>query len=88
MDNIAKALGVTRHAIENFSEEKAINFFNSVYDNDFSHSQGATFGNNLGTFNPIDKIVELYEEKEKLYERLVQSEKDKVDYLEQLLNKK
>ncbi len=85
LDNVAKALGVTRHAIENFSEEKAINFFNSVYDNDFSHSQGATFGNNLGTFNPIDKIVELYEEKEKLYERLLQAEKDKVAYLEKFL---
>ena len=83
---IAKALGVSVEAIKNFSEEAAINFFNSIYDNDFSHSQGATFGTNMGTFNPIDKIVTLFEEKEKLNERLRQAEKDKVAYLEKLLN--
>lgn len=33
------------------------------------------------TFNPLDKVVELYE-------RLVQAEKDKVEYLEKLLNGK
>ncbi len=32
------------------------------------------------TFNPLDKVVELYE-------RLVQAEKDKTAYLEKLLNK-
>jgi hypothetical protein len=33
------------------------------------------------TFNPLYKVVELYE-------RLVQDEKDKVEYLEKLLNGK
>ena len=31
-------------------------------------------------FNPLDKVVELYE-------RLVQAEKDKVEYIEKLLKK-
>lgn len=75
---IAKALGVTTEAIKNFSEESVFNFFNNFYDNSASNGQGA-FGP-VYNFNPLDKVVELYE-------RLVQAEKDKVAYLEKLLHK-
>jgi transcriptional regulator with XRE-family HTH domain len=77
---VAKALGVTVEAIKNFSEEAVINYFNNIYDNDFSHSVGAIQSNNC-SFNPLDKVVELYE-------RLVQVEKDKIAYLEKLHNLK
>ena len=80
---IAKALGVTKEAIENFSDESVINYFNNFYDNSFTNSQG-TFHPNNCTFNPLDKLVEAYEENKKLYERLLQAEKDKVAYLEKL----
>ncbi len=80
LEAVAKALGVTPEAIHNFSEELAINYFNNFYDNSFSNSQG-TFHPNNCTFNPLDKVVELYE-------RLVQAEKDKVAYLEKLMDKK
>jgi transcriptional regulator with XRE-family HTH domain len=82
---IAKALGVSAEAIQNFSEENVVNFFNNFSDN--SVNQGPIGSNNICNFNPLDKVVALYEEKEKLYERLVQAEKDKVTYLEKLLNK-
>jgi transcriptional regulator with XRE-family HTH domain len=82
LQEIAKALGVSAEAIKNFSEEAAINYFNSFYDT----SEG-TFNNHC-TFNPLDKLVEVYEENKKLYERLVQAEKDKVTYLEKLLKDK
>lgn len=75
---IAKVLGVTAEAIKNFSEESVFNFFNNFYDNSASNGQGA-FGP-VYNFNPLDKVVELYE-------RLVQAEKDKVAYLEKLLDK-
>ena len=84
---VAKALGVTSEAVKNFSEEAVINYFN-FYDN--SSSQGnniGAFGTTNCTFNPLDKLVEAYEENKKLYERLVQAEKEKVGYLEQLLKK-
>ena len=87
LEEVAKVLGVSKEAIENFSEERVINFFNNFNDNSFSNSQG-TFAAYNCTFNPLDKLVEVYEEKEKLYERLVQAEKDKVAYLETLLKKK
>ena len=79
LQDIAKALGVTPEAIKNFSEESVFNFFNNFYDNSASNGQGA-FGP-VYNFNPLDKVVELYE-------RLVQAEKDKVAYLEKLLKHK
>lgn len=72
---VAKALGVTIEAIKNFSEEGVINYFASFYDN--SSNNGAIHASHC-TFNPLDKVVELYE-------RLVQAEKDKVTYLEKLM---
>lgn len=80
LKEIAKALGVTVEAIENFTEESVFNFFNNFYDN--SSSQGNSFNQGMNaTFNPLDKVVELYE-------RLVQAEKDKVEYLEKLMKGK
>lgn len=77
---IAKALGVTVEAIENFSEESVFNYFNTFYDNSANHGY-LNNTNNHCTFNPLDKVVELYE-------RLVQAEKDKVEYLEKLMKLK
>jgi transcriptional regulator with XRE-family HTH domain len=77
---IAKALGVTVEAIENFSEESVFNYFNNFYDNSASNGQ-INGPNNNCTFNPLDKVVELYE-------RLVRAEKDKVEYLEKLIKGK
>lgn len=75
---IAKALEVSVEAIKNFSEEGVVNYFNSFHDNVVT--TGSIFATNC-TFNPLDKVIELYE-------RLVQAEKDKVEYLEKLLNGK
>nr|WP_315238422.1 helix-turn-helix transcriptional regulator [uncultured Flavobacterium sp.] len=76
---IAKALGVTVEAIENFSEESVFNYFNTYYDS--SSNNGPQGTGNTCNFNPLDKVVELYE-------RLVQAEKDKVEYLEKLMKGK
>lgn len=81
LKEVAKALGVAVEAIKNFSEENAINYFNSFYDNS-SGGNGIFNSNNYNcTFNPLDKVIELYE-------RLVQVEKDKNEYLEKLLKGK
>jgi transcriptional regulator with XRE-family HTH domain len=78
---IAKALGVSVEAIKNFSEEAVFNYFNNFYDNS-TGGNGIFNSNNYNcTFNPLDKVVELYE-------RLVQAEKDKNEYLEKLLKEK
>jgi len=78
LEKIAKILGVTTDAIKNFSEEAVVNYFNtfnqSVSSSNFGH-------NNTCTFNPLDKLMELVEENKKLYERLLQAEKDKNELL-------
>ncbi len=80
LEKVAGVLGVSAEAIKNFSEEAVVNFFNTFNDN--SVNQGAVGSNNYHcNFNPIDKLVELFEENKKLYERLLQSEKEKNDLL-------
>lgn len=68
LTEVAKVLGVSVEAIKNFSEEGVINYFNTFND----HSSG--FNTNC-TFNPLDKLIEAYEENRKLYERLLEAEK-------------
>ena len=77
---IAKALGVTVEAIENFTEESVFNFFNNFYDNSANNGY-LNNTNNHCTFNPLDKVIELYE-------RLVQVEKEKNEFLEKILKEK
>jgi transcriptional regulator with XRE-family HTH domain len=84
---IAKALGVSAEAIQNFSEENVVNFFNNFYDNSGTNSAFGNHNENHFNFNPIDKLVEIFEENKILYKELLQAEKDKVTYLEKLLNK-
>ena len=68
---VAKALGVTPEAIKNFSEEAILNIIGNTY-HDSNVINGSAFNCN---FNPLDKLIEAYEENKKLYERLLEAEK-------------
>ena len=81
LKTIAEVLGVSAEAIKNYSDEGVINYFNTFNDTTFSSSNGAFSQNTHCSFNPLDKLVEVYE-------RLVQAEKDKVEYLEKLFKVK
>ena len=74
LQKIAEILGVSVEGIQNFSEEAVFNIIGNTVNN---HDNGAFF-NYSPSFNPLDKVVELYE-------RLVQAEKEKVAYLEKLI---
>ena len=69
LERIAKVLGVLPEAIKNFSDEAALNYFNT-----FNDSSTGAFNNFNCTFNPIDKVVELYE-------RLLASEREKIELM-------
>lgn len=70
---------MSAEAIKNYSDETVLNNIQNNYEGSVINS-GPTVNHNC-TFNPLDKVVELYE-------RLVQAEKDKVEYLEKLLKAK
>lgn len=69
-------MGVPAEVIKNFSEEAVFNIIGNTYHNDSS-----SIKNNNCTFNPLDKLIEAFEENKKLYERLVEAEKEKVAFL-------
>ena len=77
LEKIAKALGVNSEAIKNYSDEATINFIANTY-NDNAASYGHYYN-----FSPIEKIVSLYDEKVALLERLLASEREKVELLKQ-----
>lgn len=76
LEQIAKVLKVPTEAIKNFDEETAINIIGNTVTN---HDNASLF-NYYPTFNPIDKIVELYE-------ALVKSEREKIDLMQKILDK-
>lgn len=84
LDDIAKALEVPSQAIKEYSDERMINI---ISNNTFNNDSSAVKNLYNPTFNPLDKLVEAYDENKKLYERLLAAEKEKLAYVEQLLKK-
>ncbi|TDS12312.1 helix-turn-helix domain-containing protein [Sphingobacterium paludis] len=77
---VAGILKVPTAAIENFDEEQAINIIgNTITNHDHAF--------NLGTLNihPIDKLIQLHEEKIELYERMLKEKDDMMARLENLI---
>ena len=84
LEKIAAILKVPVEAIKNFDEQSAINIISSTF-----HDNASIFNTNCTLhINPIDKWLDAIEENKKLYEMLLQSEKEKVKLLEKLLDKK
>jgi len=78
LEKIALVLGLPADSIRNFDEEKMIYNIQNNYEN--SNNTGANVGYQV-TFNPLEKVIELYEENKKLYEKLLTSEREKVEIL-------
>ncbi len=75
--DVAKVLNVPVDAIKNFNEEAALNIINNTF-NDNAVLNGILYN---PTFNPIDKVVELYE-------RMIKERDEKIAMLEKALEKK
>ncbi len=63
LEKIAKVLGVTVEGLKHFTEDSVFNNINNFHDQSIQNN-----------FNPIEKVIELYE-------RLLASEKEKVELL-------
>jgi transcriptional regulator with XRE-family HTH domain len=75
LEKIAKEMNIPVETIKNFDEEKAINIISNTFQD------GSFIGNIAPTFNPIDKVVELYE-------RVIGEKEERIILLEQLLREK
>jgi hypothetical protein len=75
---ISSVLKIPVEAIQNFDEEQAVNIIANTF-NDGSIAN-ATAENIQCTFNPLDKVMELFE-------RLLASEREKVELMKEILEK-
>ncbi|OPC27870.1 transcriptional regulator [Elizabethkingia meningoseptica] len=79
LEQVAKILKVPTEAIENFDEEQAVNIISNTFTSNDTSTLNAI--NIQPTFNPLDKMVELYE-------RMIQQQKEMIEKLERLIEKK
>lgn len=83
LEKISKVLKIPVEAFQNFDEEQAVNLISCTF------SDNAMFNNRIEVqnINPIDKIVQLHEEKIALYERMLKEKDEMMSRLEKLLDK-
>ncbi|WP_026764095.1 helix-turn-helix domain-containing protein [Sediminibacterium salmoneum] len=74
---VANVLKVPVDAIKNFDEDTAINILSNTFTS-HDHSTLNVINHNC-TFNPFDKVVELYE-------ALLKSEREKINLLEKFID--
>ncbi|CAI9678954.1 hypothetical protein EAVVTKC53_00834 [Elizabethkingia anophelis] len=78
LQQVSTILKIPVEAIQNFDEEQAVNIIANTFHE-------GSVANNSGylncTFNPLDKMVELYE-------RMLQQQKEMIDKLERLIQGK
>lgn len=87
LKQVSSALKIPAEAIENFDEEKAINIIsNTVNNND--NANGNSLFSYYTTINPIEKLVQLHEEKIALYERMLKEKDEMMAKLEKLIEGK
>ena len=83
LEKVAKVLGVSAEMIKNYSDEAVINNIQNNYEG--SNNQGANSANNINhyncTFNPLDELIKALNANKELYERLLASEREKVEIL-------
>jgi transcriptional regulator with XRE-family HTH domain len=77
LEQVAKVLNVPTKAIENFDEQAAVNIISNTFDNG-SVLNGLNY---YPTFNPIDKVVELYE-------RMLKDKNEMIERLERILGER
>ena len=86
LQQISTALNIPVEAFQNFDEEQAVNIIANTITNNDNAVMHALYSNNA-TINPLEKIIELHEEKIALYERMLKEKEEMMGRLEKLINK-
>jgi transcriptional regulator with XRE-family HTH domain len=82
LKQISSSLKIPVEAFQNFDEEQAVNIIaNTFYEGAVANNSGYI----NCTFNPIDKIVQIHEEKIALYERMLKEKEEMMARLEKLI---
>ena len=81
LQQISELIKIPVEAFKNFDEEQAVNIIASTFHD---NATGVIVNN----YNPIDKIIQLHEEKILLYERMLKEKDDVMTRLEALIKGK
>ena len=85
LKQISAVLKIPVEAFQNFDEEQAVNVISNTFTSNDTSTLNAVNPN--CAFNPIDKIVQLYDDKIALYERMLKEKDEMMMRLEKLINK-
>ncbi|SHK30806.1 helix-turn-helix domain-containing protein [Epilithonimonas mollis] len=77
---ISKTLKIPVEAFQNFDEEQAVNIIASTFND---NATGVIVNN----YNPIEKIIQLHEEKIALYERMLKEKDEMMNRLQNHINR-
>lgn len=85
LKQISSVLKIPAEVFQNFDEQQAVN----IISNEFTSNDTSVLNaiNPNCTFNPLDKIIQLYDEKIALYERMLKEKEEMVSRLERLITK-
>lgn len=81
LEQVSKVLKVPGEAIKNFDEEKAIYNIQNNYEGSNQGVSHVSVTNYQCTFNPLDKMVELYE-------RMLKDKQGMIERLERMMQEK
>jgi len=83
---VSQILKIPVEAIRNFDEETVVNIVTNTFSDFKDNAVASPIAMNYQcTFNPIDKLVQLHEEKIALYERMVKEKDEMMARMERLL---
>lgn len=80
LEKLAKALDIPVEAITELEVGTSINIYSGTWQDNAITNQY--------TFNPIEKIVELYDDKIALYERMLKDKEQAIDLLHEVLKER
>jgi transcriptional regulator with XRE-family HTH domain len=84
LQQVADVLKIPAEVFKNFDEEQAVNIIANTIDNGAIGYQR----NDACTFNPIDMLVQLHEEKIALYERMLKEKDALIERFERMVGSK
>lgn len=84
LQQISEVLRIPVEAFKNFDEEKAINVISNITFENCPQPSVVQYNPN---FHPVEKIIELHDEKIALYERMLREKDDMMEKLQQLIQK-